>query len=434
MSTFPQNANEAVLAASRVGKKFCKTLKRSMYYGALDVARGLVGLRPDSSRLRRGEFWAVKDAGLELRKGDVLGIIGVNGSGKTTLLRLLAGIIPPDRGQIMTRGRVCALISLGAGFHPYMTGRENIVLNGTLLGMNRREIDSKAEAIIEFAGLGEFIDSPVSTYSAGMRVRLGFSVAMAVRPSVVLLDEVLAVGDRTFKARCYREIDRLSSEAAVILVSHQMRKIARVCNEVVIMDQGEIIHRTRDVPAGIDFYCSRFGAENGSVSGTGRGAIHGVTLRAIRGGCQAEEGDRLFAVGYGEDIEVGVRFSLDGNIELAVMDIAFCDGENHPASNCQSDLCGFEIARDASESEQGVRVLFPRLSLSPGLYSIAVTLREAGSQRVLVRHQAVRSFRVMGDFHVPSCFHLRAEWSLAESNRDKAVVVREERLKSNCER
>ncbi|MEM7827068.1 MAG: ATP-binding cassette domain-containing protein [Candidatus Aenigmatarchaeota archaeon] len=175
---------ETVLSVKNVSKKFCKNLKLNMFYGLVDLSKNLLGLKPNSTQLRKSEFWAVDDVSFDLKRGQILGLIGVNGSGKSTLLKLIAGIFPPDKGEIIVKGRIGSLISLGVGFHPHMSGRENIYLNGAILGMKFKEINSKIQSIIDFAELGDFIDAPVATYSSGMRVRLGFSIAIATKPDI----------------------------------------------------------------------------------------------------------------------------------------------------------------------------------------------------------------------------------------------------------
>ncbi len=231
---------DVILSVKNISKKFCKTLRRSMAYGIIDLSKNLVGIKPDSTQLRRDEFWALDNIKFELRRGEVLGLIGVNGSGKTTLLRLLAGIFPPDKGEISIKGRTGALIAVGAGFHPHMTGRENIRLNSAILGMSRMEIDSKFQDIVDFAEIGTFLDSPVGTYSSGMRVRLGFSIATAIQPDLLLLDEILAVGDRKFIAKCYNRIGNARARGATIFVSHNMSQINRICTSVLLLHQGKI--------------------------------------------------------------------------------------------------------------------------------------------------------------------------------------------------
>jgi lipopolysaccharide transport system ATP-binding protein len=242
-SAAPKDADmsgDVVIAVRNLSKKFCRKLKRSMHYGVTDLSRNLIGVHGDSAaRLRRDEFWAVDDISFDVRKGEILGIIGSNGCGKSTMLRLLTGIFPPDRGSISVKGRVGALIALGAGFHPHMTGRENIFLNGAILGMNREEIEDKFEAIAEFAGIGEFLEAPVSTYSSGMSVRLGFSIAVHVEPEILFVDEVLAVGDVSFRTRCHERMHSYIERGNTIcLVSHDLMAIEGLSSRTLWMQKG----------------------------------------------------------------------------------------------------------------------------------------------------------------------------------------------------
>jgi len=187
--------SEILISVDNVSKKFCRSLKKSLWYGVKDIGAELFGRSATHEHLRESEFWANREISFELRRGECLGLIGRNGAGKTTLLRMLNGLIKPDNGRIEMRGRVGALIALGAGFNPILSGRENIYVNASVLGLNRHEIDMKMDEIIEFAEIGEFIDMPVQNYSSGMAVRLGFAVATALEPDILILDEVLAVGD-----------------------------------------------------------------------------------------------------------------------------------------------------------------------------------------------------------------------------------------------
>jgi lipopolysaccharide transport system ATP-binding protein len=236
----PLHADEDVLVrVEGVGKKFCRDLKKSLLYGVRDIAGEAFGMR-STPELRPQEFWAVDGVSFELRRGECLGLIGRNGAGKTTLLKMLNGLIKPDRGRIEMRGRVGALIALGAGFNPVLTGRENVYVNAAVLGLNKKEIDAKFDEIVDFADLGDFIDTPVQSYSSGMQVRLGFAVTTALQPDVLLVDEVLAVGDTAFRIRCYNRIRDLLPHAAVIFVSHNMFDVARTCTRCMVLGRGRV--------------------------------------------------------------------------------------------------------------------------------------------------------------------------------------------------
>lgn len=224
-----------------VSKKYCKSLKRSMLYGVQDIGRNTIGLSSRSDRLRKKEFWAVDDVSFEVRKGETLGIIGPNGSGKTTLLKMLNGIFWPDKGKITVRGRVGALIEVGAGFHPLLTGRENIYVNAAIMGMTKQEVDEKFDTIVQFADIDDFIDSPVKFYSSGMFVRLGFAVAVHCDPDILLVDEVLAVGDISFQSKCLNKIGEMrEKEVTTIMVSHRMPAISGFCQQALYLNHGKL--------------------------------------------------------------------------------------------------------------------------------------------------------------------------------------------------
>lgn len=234
--------NDIAIRAEDISKKFCRSLRHVMVYGVQDIARNTFGMSSRSEMLREGEFWAVNDISFEVKKGETLGIIGANGSGKSTLLKLLNGIFMPDKGRIEIKGRVGALIEVGAGFHPMLTGRENIYVNGAILGMSKKEIDRKFDDIVAFADIGDFIDSPVKHYSSGMYVRLGFAVAVHSDPDILLIDEVLAVGDASFQNKCFKKLSEFKREGkTIILVTHDMEAIVKHCDEAILLKQGTIL-------------------------------------------------------------------------------------------------------------------------------------------------------------------------------------------------
>lgn len=192
-------------------------------------------------RARYEEFWALRDVSLEISEGTTYGFIGTNGSGKSTLLKCLARILRPDEGSVSTRGKVSALLELGAGFHPELSGRENVFLNGSILGLSRSELERRFDDIVGFAGLERFIDSPVKNYSSGMYVRLGFSVAINVDPDILLVDEVLAVGDEQFQRRCNERFADLRAQGkTIVIVSHSLGSVRSMCDEVAWLDQGSL--------------------------------------------------------------------------------------------------------------------------------------------------------------------------------------------------
>ena len=251
-----------VLRSDHVSKKFCRRMRQSMYYGMCDVARGMMGWSSHSGSLRSHEFWALRDVSVSLRRGERLGLLGRNGSGKSTLLRLLAGIYQPDAGRIEIRGNVCALIALGAGFHPLLTGRENIYLNAAFLGMAMQDVQRRFDQIVEFAGIGDCLDAPVKTYSSGMHVRLGFAIAIHSDPSLLLIDEVLAVGDSAFQDKCIEKVLALNRQGtAIVFVSHSVQALERLCVSGLLLKEGRPLFHG-DIRECIRRYFDDAGQEN----------------------------------------------------------------------------------------------------------------------------------------------------------------------------
>src|SRR6188474_1711558 len=195
-----------------------------------------------SLRGRKADFWAVRDVSFEVQRGEAVGIIGHNGAGKSTILKLLSNITTPTSGEITINGRLAALIEVGSGFHPELSGRENIYLNGSILGMSRSEITKKLDSIIDFADVRQFIDTPVKRFSSGMYVRLGFSIAAHLQPDILLLDEVLAVGDAAFQAKCLNRITELKEAGTtIVFISHDLRAVERLCERVLLLKRGQIV-------------------------------------------------------------------------------------------------------------------------------------------------------------------------------------------------
>lgn len=237
----PQDS-DIILSVQGVSKKFCRDLKRSLFYGVQDIATELVGLGGESKKLRTKEFWALRDVSFELHRGQALGLLGANGSGKTTLLRILSGLIRPDTGSVEVKGRLAPLIALGTGFNPILTGRENVYVNMSILGLSKKEIDQRFEDVVDFAEIGYAINAPVQSYSSGMAARLGFACAVHIEPDILLIDEVLAVGDIKFRMKCYRRLAKLRENGTTfILVSHNPPAILNVCQSAIYLSMGQLV-------------------------------------------------------------------------------------------------------------------------------------------------------------------------------------------------
>ncbi len=247
------STNEVLISVTGVSKKFCKNFKKSLWYGLQDILNEFFGSKKERN-LRTDEFWAVDDISFQLKRGECLGLIGHNGAGKSTLLKMLNGLINPDRGEIKLKGRIGALIELGAGFNPILTGRENVFNYGIVLGFTHQQILAKYRDIVEFAEMEGFMETPVQNYSSGMKVRLGFAVAAQMEPDVLIIDEVLAVGDMNFKKKCFETLQELAQKTAIIFVSHNVAHISRVSTSLIYLEKGKADDFGAEIESGIEKY------------------------------------------------------------------------------------------------------------------------------------------------------------------------------------
>jgi lipopolysaccharide transport system ATP-binding protein len=305
-----------------VSKKFVKNLRKSMYYGVKDVAKNIFGIPARTEILRNDEFWALDNVSFELKKGKTLGVIGPNGAGKTTILKLIAGILYPDKGKVEVDGKVGSLIEIGAGFHPNLTGRENIYVNGAILGMSKKEIDRKINDIIEFADIGDFINSPVKYYSAGMYVRLGFSIAVHSEPDILLVDEVLAVGDEEFQMKCVKKIkEMLKKNISLVLVSHNLTLVGGMCEEVILLSNGKVIKKGKPEEV-ISYYISSLEKETKNISYTSYGPIL-LTKEAeiIESKILNEKGEEIYTVNSGEEVVFSFKVKFNEKVENPIFAI-----------------------------------------------------------------------------------------------------------------
>jgi lipopolysaccharide transport system ATP-binding protein len=385
--------NDVLIRAEGVSKKFCRSLKKSLWYGVKDICAdfnpfggGKVGPLPGANgQLRPAEFWAVKDISFEVRRGECLGLIGKNGAGKTTLLKMLNGLIKPDHGRITMHGRVGALIALGAGFNPILTGRENIYVNGSVLGLKKKEID--VDEIIEFAGIREFIDSPVQSYSSGMQVRLGFAIATALNPDVLILDEVLAVGDAAFRHKCYNRINKLLTNAAVIFVSHSMDYVAHIASAVMMMRHGEG-ELFSDATLGVAAYARDNQAGAAAFDGGVRAFYPPISSVKVK---LPQE-----PLSYGKTLSVEVE--IESEEDIAELGLSFT-ANNHaeqPVMNWQTSRAKRNIS--LRKGKQVIRFAISPLLLHPGHYTWSFGAARPGSIEHCVYYMRAGQFEVKADF------------------------------------
>lgn len=324
-------------------------------------------------RAKYDQFWALKDVDLEIPTGEMFGIIGSNGSGKSTLLKCLAGIYTPDRGNLTINGRFSALLELGAGFHPELTGRENIYLNGAILGMGTKETREKLDSIIEFSGLGDFIDSPVKSYSSGMTVRLGFAIAINVDPEILIIDEVLAVGDAAFQQRCYEKIEQFRHEGrTIIFVSHGLSDVARLCNRVAWMNKGSV-KIVGDSYAVVDDYIAAShqvaptSDQIGERWGSGEMSITDISLCNSSG-----ETTRTFLTG--EEMLIKVTYTTNSPVDAPVFTFRINHLHGVHVWGTSSQRAQHKITVDKQSGT--VSLIIPSLSLMEGTYDVSVAITD----------------------------------------------------------
>ena len=369
-------------------------------------------------------FWALKDINLEVRRGEAVGIIGPNGAGKSTMLKVLSRVLRPDRGRVRVNGRLSGLIEVGAGFHGDLSGRENIYVNGAILGMSRSEIRRKFERIVEFAGIGEFLDMPVKRYSSGMYVRLGFSIAAHMEPEVLLIDEVLSVGDVSFKAKCMETMRSfLRRGTSILFVSHNLAAVKRFCDRVVLLDHGQV--RFEGAPDEAIAEYSRLvtdleeanpaGMENSHIGG--RAQTHGAAaitaVRFLKGdGCPA----RTFVPG--EPVRIEIDYSVDSSTSGLV----------DPNFTISVHMFGAGLFYEFQSRRDGLRlghcvgsgtvaVDLPSLSLGEGVYQIGVALADEKGLPEHDWHDRAYRINVVSDNVTDGYVYQPRQWHVIQQDR-----------------
>ena len=379
--------SEYSLRLNHVFKRF----RRGEKHDSLrDLIPSLVkrAVRRDRERaLAPEEFWVLNDVSFELRKGETLGIIGHNGAGKSTMLKHLSGIMEPTRGSIEVNGRLSAMIEVGAGFHPDLTGRENVFLNGVILGMNRAEIKRKFDEIVEFAGLEEFIDTPVKRYSSGMFCRLGFSVAAHLEPEILVIDEVLSVGDFAFQRKGIEKMRAIAkSGATVIFVSHNLQAVAEFCQRSLLLERGRVI---ADGPT--DQVVRRYL----DTAAPKEERIHSGPVRIARTTITGADGQSgRFAAGQSARISVAIDATAPTEKMAVVLDVFNTDF--YEVFNTSSERLG-QPPLSLEAGERAVCEFDVELNLGPGTYYIGVYLYRYDVERQYDHVFPATSFVVTAD-------------------------------------
>lgn len=391
-------SQEIVLSFKNVSKKFSRSLKRSLFYGVKDLFGEIFVLDKDRGSLRPQEFWALNDINFDLKKGESIGIVGHNGAGKTTTLKLINGLIKPNTGEILVKGRVGALIALGAGFNPILTGRENIRVGGAMLGYSRDEIRRKEQEIIDFSEVGDFIDSPVQSYSSGMMARLGFSVAIHSEPDILLVDEVLAVGDLNFVIKCFRKIFEFQRNGgAMLLVSHNIYNIRANCSRALWIEKGVL-----QMFGPVNEVCDAYEA---SAAQQDIDSLQGELFRDER----LKVTEIFYPVTFESGTDLQVSFVLETTVEIAkpifIASVITLTGINVVAS--------LQEMKSFGPGKHNLILNIPKLNISCGSYSLNLVVADSVINNQLYASTNQNKFKVVGDPnpYAAGLINIKSSWS-----------------------
>ncbi len=388
------------------------------------MLKSMVGLGPSRTELQKNEFWALKDVNFKVEEGESVALIGHNGAGKSTLLKIFSKILKPNRGSIKVNGRMRALIEIGSGFHGDLTGRENIFLNGSILGMSRQEIASKFDAIVDFAGIEDFLDMPVKRYSSGMYARLGFAVAAHLEPEILIVDEVLAVGDLAFQKKCLGKMSEVASEGrTVVFVSHSMTAVRNLCQRAILFEHGEM---KDDGPTGpvVDHYFKLLQQEQKELGENDRKQHQkAVITKTLVGATPEMLSEKAFCQMNG-DLYVRFYYHINEPVNNAVIGFVLIDYEQRHIIGCNTRITEKQIGR--LEKDGYIEFHIPKLPLTSGIYSLSVGIFERiGQSNDLQRfdHRNILNCIDVGLVNMPgwnfsegfyqSCF-IPYEWSIKE--------------------
>ena len=371
---------DLAISAESIGKRYVIGARQrnndSLRESIMDLSRTALrslrgGLRGLKQRDLENSFWALQDVTFEVKQGEVVGLIGGNGAGKSTLLKVLSRITDPTDGLIQMRGRVGSLLEVGTGFHPELSGRENVFLNGAILGMSRSQVKRQFDEIVEFSGVGRFVDTPVKRYSSGMYLRLAFAVAAHLEPEILLVDEVLAVGDAQFQEKCIGKMDSVAKEGRTVLfVSHNMAAIRSLCTRGILLRAGKVVHQG-DVQSSIQAYFADLGIMGSSED------EQAENQRSVFGRVRLGD-DRSNTVDQSEPLKISTSFALPKPIRGFRLFCLFSDMRSQQLiAVCKtSEELGFE--RGVPVGRHHITVRLPPLWLNPGMYSVYFKMMVSG--------------------------------------------------------
>jgi ABC-type polysaccharide/polyol phosphate transport system ATPase subunit len=370
------------------------------------------------------DFWALRDATFDVAKGETLGIIGHNGAGKSTLLKLLSRITAPTKGTITLDGRVAALIEVGSGFHPELSGRENVFLSGAVLGMRRREIAAKLDRIIDFAGVGPFIDMPVKWYSSGMYVRLGFAVAAHLEADILLIDEVLGVGDAAFQVRSFERIGQLRREGAtLIFVSHDLSAIERVSDRVLLVNRGRVA--ASGAPVEIIAQYQAMASESFAAATADAAALAGSGARVTNVTFLTPDGVEVPGTSTGAPLVAAVDLDVAATIDDAVVELFYYSRDGRTL-HCQQSTAVSDGAVTLQPGPRRIEFVCESMGLQPGVYAIGASIRQRRGSAAIDWWYGTRMLYVEPGKSMRGYFFAPHEWrwadAAAEAERHPADV------------
>ena len=382
--------SETVIRVENLSKKYVidhagdkaryGSIRESLTNGVKGFVRRLFGRGPAVGGPTKEEFWALKGVSFEVKRGEVVGVIGRNGAGKSTLLKLLSQITKPTIGRIELDGRVASLLEVGTGFHPELTGRENVYLNGSILGMSRAEVRQKFDEIVAFAEVEKFLDTPVKRYSSGMYMRLAFAVAAYLEPEILIVDEVLAVGDSQFQKKCIDRIRKVRLDGrTVLLVSHNMGTVSELATSVLRLDRGVVAGYGETTEQVLSYLQPPTTESTNLLSNrtdrTGNGSIRFTSIDILH-----PSGDTALAVESGSAVDIVLHYESYSTIRQPVMLMAIFNEMGVPVSYFSSSYASLGTGvEDVSRSSHGKIVCsVPSLDLVPGAYTINICLTEGG--------------------------------------------------------